>query len=63
MRGEPTNGQVVVELKADESLLAVHQAQVMAYLRGISLRLGLLINFNVPVLRDGIRRIIAHDPS
>src|SRR2546423_14408877 len=50
--------QLVVELKAVEGLLPVHQAQVLTYLKLSGYRLGLLINFNVPVLKDGIRRVI-----
>ena len=48
--------KVVVELKAVEGILPVHQAQLLTYLRWSGLRVGLLINFNVPVLKDGIRR-------
>ena len=48
--------KAVVELKAVEGLLPVHQAQLLTYLRLTGLRVGLLINFNVPVLKDGIRR-------
>ena len=48
--------KVVVELKAVEGLLPVHQAQLLTYLRLSGLRIGLLINCNVPVLKDGIRR-------
>ena len=44
---------MVVELKAVEGLLPVHQAQVLTYLKLSGYRLGLLINFNVPVLKDG----------
>ena len=50
--------KLVVELKAVEILLPVHKAQVISYLKATRLQLGLLINFNVPVLRDGIQRII-----
>jgi GxxExxY protein len=50
--------KVVVELKAVEGILPVHQAQILTYLRLSGLRVGLLINFNVPVLKDGIRRRI-----
>jgi GxxExxY protein len=50
--------QLVVELKAVEALLPVHKAQVISYLKVTKLRLGLLVNFNVPVLRNGIQRII-----
>ncbi len=48
--------RVLVELKATEKILAVHEAQLMTYLRLSSVRVGLLINFNVPVLRRGILR-------
>jgi GxxExxY protein len=49
--------QVVVELKNVERLAPIHQAQLMTYLKISKLPLGLLINFNVPVLKQGIRRI------
>jgi GxxExxY protein len=49
---------IVVELKTVESLSEVHRAQVIAYLQTMHLRLGFLINFNVVLLRDGIKRII-----
>jgi GxxExxY protein len=48
--------KVVVELKAVEAMLPVHEAQLLTYLRLSGLRVGLLIKFNVPVLKDGIRR-------
>lgn len=47
---------VVVELKAVEQLLPVHEAQLLTYLHLTRKRVGLLINFNVPLLKDGIRR-------
>lgn len=50
--------QVVVELKAVERLLPLFEAQLLTYLKLSGKRLGLLINFNVPVIRDGIRRIV-----
>ncbi len=50
--------RLVVELKAVESLAPIHQAQVISYLRATGLQLGLLINFNVPMLRDGIKRVV-----
>lgn len=50
--------QLLLELKAVSELLPIHQAQVLTYLKLERLSLGLLINFNVPVLKDGIRRII-----
>jgi GxxExxY protein len=51
-------GRLVVEVKAVESLVPVHRLQVLSYLRIIRQPLGLLIHFNVPVLREGIRRVI-----
>lgn len=51
------DGRIVVELKAVEQFHPVHMAQVISYLKATGLRLGLLINFNVKVLKDGIRRI------
>jgi len=48
---------LVVELKAIDAVLPVHRAQLLAYLRLSGHRLGLLINFNVPLIRDGIQRI------
>ena len=49
---------IVVEVKAVEKLLPVHEAQLLTYLRSADYRVGLLINFNVPLIKDGIRRII-----
>lgn len=49
---------LIIELKAVESLLPIHHAQVVSYLKATQLQLGLLINFNVPVLKSGIKRII-----
>ena len=49
-------GAVVVEIKAVERLAPVHDAQLLTYLRPSGWKVGLLINFNVPVLREGIRR-------
>jgi len=50
--------RLVVELKAVEVILPVHSAQVISYLKALDLPLGLLINFNTPWLRDGIKRVI-----
>lgn len=47
-----------VELKAVESLAPIHQAQLISYLKMTHLQLGLLINFNVPFLKNGIKRVI-----
>ena len=52
---------VIVELKTVAALLPVHEAQLLSYLRLSALRTGLLINFHVPRLKDGIRRM-RHDP-
>jgi GxxExxY protein len=52
------NRSVIVEVKAVGKVLPVHRAQVLTYLRLTSLRLGLLINFNVEVLRRGLHRVI-----
>ncbi len=49
---------VIVEVKAVEQLAPVHEAQLLSYLKLSGRRLGLLINFNVPVLKDGIRRMV-----
>ena len=51
-------GKVVVELKAVERLEAIHQAQLLSYLKLSGCKVGLLINFNVKVLKDGIRRLV-----
>jgi GxxExxY protein len=50
--------EVVVELKACGALEPVHEAQLLTYLRLTGIKIGLLISFNVPVLRDGIRRLV-----
>ncbi len=49
---------VIVELKAVESLLPVHEAQLLSHLKVSGLHLGLLINFKVPHLKDGIKRLV-----
>ena len=49
---------VVLELKALEILLPIHTAQVISYLKATRCAVGLLINFDVPALRDGIRRVV-----
>jgi GxxExxY protein len=51
-------GRVVVEVKAIQDLAPVHTAQTLTYLKLAACPVGLLINFNVPVLKDGIRRVI-----
>ena len=50
--------KVVVELKTVEELASVHEAQLLTYLRLTGCKIGLLINFNVPVLKNGVKRMI-----
>ncbi len=50
--------RVIVELKAVDTLLPVFTAQLLSYLRLSGLKLGLLINFNVTQLKDGVRRVV-----
>jgi len=50
--------QVIVELKSSEDTARVHSAQLLTYLRAANKRVGLLINFNVPVLRNGLKRVV-----
>ena len=51
-------GRLVIELKAVDALCPVHEAQLLTYLRLSKTHVGLLINFNVPVLKDGIKRMV-----
>jgi GxxExxY protein len=51
-------GQLIVELKAIETLLPIHEAQILTYLKVTHRRLGLLINFNATLIKDGIQRVI-----
>ena len=50
--------QLVLELKATDAIAPVHLAQLLSYLKATQLRLGLLINFNVPELRLGLKRVV-----
>lgn len=50
--------QLVIELKCVEQLLKIHEAQILTYMRLAKIKIGLLINFNVPVLRNGIKRFL-----
>jgi len=52
------SGKLIVELKAVDAIIGIHTAQLLSYLRAAKLRLGLLINFNVPLLKQGIHRVI-----
>jgi GxxExxY protein len=51
-------GKVMLELKTVERLVPVHDAQLLTYLKLSGIRIGLLLNFNSPVLKDGIRRMV-----
>jgi GxxExxY protein len=55
-------GCVVVEIKSVDAISPVHQAQLLTYLKLSHKHLGLLINFNVVHLRDGVRRMVSGDP-
>ncbi len=50
--------RVVVELKTVDTLLPIHEAQLLTYLKLSGIRTGLMFNFNVPVLKDGLRRMV-----
>ena len=49
---------IIVELKTVEEIMPIHTAQVLTYLKLSDKRLGIILNFNVPVLKDGIKRIV-----
>lgn len=49
---------VVLELKPVEKILPIHEAQLLTYLKLTQMTVGLIINFNVPVLKMGIRRVV-----
>lgn len=51
-------GGVILELKSVKKLEPIHEAQLLTYLKLSDLRLGLLLNFNVPLMRNGIQRIV-----
>jgi GxxExxY protein len=50
--------QVILEIKAIEGILPIHHAQLLTYLKLSEIKAGLLINFCVPVLKDGIKRMV-----
>jgi GxxExxY protein len=52
------SGDLIVEIKSVETLLPIHQAQILTYMRLTKVPLGLLINFNVTKLRNGIKRFV-----
>jgi GxxExxY protein len=55
------NRNVIIEVKSIAALAPVHSAQLMTYLRLSGCHVGLLINFNVPLLKEGLKRVIRHD--
>jgi GxxExxY protein len=57
------DGTVVVEIKSVEALLPIHEAQLLTYMKLGGWKVGLLINFNVPVLKQGIRRLVLGLPE
>ena len=52
------DGLLVAELKAVESILPVHEAQLITYLKLSGIKLGFLVNFNAPLLKDGLQRFV-----
>lgn len=57
------DGRLIVELKSVEKLLPIHTAQLLSYLRLSSLQVGLLLNFNVLQLKDGLQRVVNQYPE
>jgi GxxExxY protein len=55
--------EIIVEIKAVEKLLPIHEAQLLSYLRLAHKNVGLLINFHVPVLKSGLKRIVNKFPD
>ena len=51
-------GKVILELKSVNKFEPIHEAQLLTYLKLAGLKLGILINFNVPILKEGIKRIV-----
>jgi GxxExxY protein len=50
--------KIIVEVKAVESILPVHQAQIISYLKLYDSRMGFLINFNTSLIKDGFKRFV-----
>jgi GxxExxY protein len=50
--------QVIIELKTVERLIPIHEAQLLTYMKLAEIRIGLLLNFNTAILKDGIRRLM-----
>jgi GxxExxY protein len=57
------NERVVIEIKSVEALAPIHRKQLQTYLRLMDLRLGLLINFNVELMKNGIQRVVNRLPD
>ena len=55
--------EVIIEIKSIEKLKPIHQAQLLSYLKLSECKVGLLINFNVKVLKDGIKRVVNNFPD
>jgi GxxExxY protein len=55
--------EIIVEVKAVEKLLPIHEAQLLSYLRLSHRKVGLLMNFHVPVLKNGLKRIVNEFPG
>jgi GxxExxY protein len=55
--------EVIIEIKSIEKLMPIHQAQLLSYLKLSECKVGLLINFNVKVLKDGIKRVVNNFPD
>jgi GxxExxY protein len=51
-------GRVIVEIKSIDALAPIHEAQLLTYMKLAGVKVGLLINFNIPVLKDGIKRFV-----
>jgi GxxExxY protein len=51
---------IVIEIKATEGTAPIHHSQLLTYLKSANIRVGLLINFNVPVLKNGLKRVVNH---
>ena len=50
--------EIIIEIKAAENILPVHEAQIISYLKLADKKLGFLINFNVPLMKNGLRRFV-----
>jgi GxxExxY protein len=55
--------EIILEIKAVEKLIPIHEAQLLSYLRLAKKRVGLLMNFHVPVLKNGLKRIVNEFPA